>query len=946
MSSWKKPTNVAIEQTLRLLTRRQHRRYFFERLKNPLWIRPLLDAREFSSPPGAIEDPETGNISFPPYPESRYLARVASEAPEDAVAAIEAMPSPDPANPSVLSDWIAVAGAAPPILAARLMPKILAAYQKPFAPGIVSDDLAELAVHLSQDASDAAISAMEALLHVDFPAPESASPHLARQGQPRYHVWNYHRFLQDLVKTAPSLGSRLLEVLLRQLRRWVEAGLTKRDEGLRDSSNLWIHRLDSLNPEQHVDEALVDAVLSAGRLAVESGSVPLTSAVSLIRRHPRSLFQRMALHLLSAIEPFDVDVGRQLVLDRQLFDLPEATREYSRLLEVAFPHLSEDSQQEILAWIAEGPPIEAWKADFHRYRAADLDEDDLRDRIDRWLYRRLHPIRDHFPKSLHGRFEALAAKYEEWRAAEEAGPTFEIIAGAESPVSSEQLVQMDDRQLLDFLSTWPRQDADADGRYALGQSLSAAVKQTPARFAGLSIEFRGLDTTIVRSLLDGLDQSLRSGGWFAWGPVVQLCGWVVGQPRDERTHESAPYDFDPTWASVRLSVARLLREGVSAKGGEIPQHHRSALAEILRILSDDDDPSYSEPDAESLDPATYSLNCIRGVAIHAAVAFALWVRRSVIGPREEGAFSLHGDPELRELLERRIDPSRDPHPAIRSAFGRWFPWFVLFDRDWAATVKTMVFPHPPKTWRPAWSSYITLCNPYDDVFPVLADEYSRGVSVIGTWEEERFPSFEDERLGQHVIVFFVRGVIDLDHELLISFFARAGPGLAKRTIWFCGQLLQRPKDAPRVPANVTERLKQLWEWRRELVQHSEYPNQFSGEMGMFGYWFAHGTLDDDWCIVELDHASAIADKVEMASEVVARLAALADAYPAHCLRILERVAAGDEWNRLERDRNVLEIIARARDAGEPELARESASRLARERGWMHLSVLFDGHGGG
>ena len=148
MSSWKQPTNLAIDRALRLLTRSQHRRYFFERLENPLWIRPLLDAGEFSSPPGAIRDSNTGSYSLPPFPESRYLARVAAGAPEDAVAAIEAMPSPDPPNPSVLSDWIAVANAAPPILAARLMPKILEAYESPFAPGIVSEDLAELAVHL------------------------------------------------------------------------------------------------------------------------------------------------------------------------------------------------------------------------------------------------------------------------------------------------------------------------------------------------------------------------------------------------------------------------------------------------------------------------------------------------------------------------------------------------------------------------------------------------------------------------------------------------------------------------------------------------------------------------------------------------------------------------------------------------------------------------------
>jgi hypothetical protein len=82
MKFWKMPTPEQVTKTVVLLGHAEQYRYFFDRLENPLWIEPLKIKGFFSSPPQAIRDEARGTIGFPPWPASRYLARMAVRAPE------------------------------------------------------------------------------------------------------------------------------------------------------------------------------------------------------------------------------------------------------------------------------------------------------------------------------------------------------------------------------------------------------------------------------------------------------------------------------------------------------------------------------------------------------------------------------------------------------------------------------------------------------------------------------------------------------------------------------------------------------------------------------------------------------------------------------------------------------------------------------------------------
>ena len=95
--------------------------YFFDNLRSAKWIEPLREQGFFKDPPGGKEekDPESGAVmtSFPPWPESRYLARMAGMDPDCVLEVMLDLIFTD--NASVHIDLAEAACAMPTKLAAK-----------------------------------------------------------------------------------------------------------------------------------------------------------------------------------------------------------------------------------------------------------------------------------------------------------------------------------------------------------------------------------------------------------------------------------------------------------------------------------------------------------------------------------------------------------------------------------------------------------------------------------------------------------------------------------------------------------------------------------------------------------------------------------------------------------------------------------------------------------
>ena len=82
MPSFKTPTQDQIDIAVQRMRSPEFEAYFFARLNNPRWLSPLKGRGLFASPPPVIAA-ETGSTTYPYWPASSYLARMAKHAPDE-----------------------------------------------------------------------------------------------------------------------------------------------------------------------------------------------------------------------------------------------------------------------------------------------------------------------------------------------------------------------------------------------------------------------------------------------------------------------------------------------------------------------------------------------------------------------------------------------------------------------------------------------------------------------------------------------------------------------------------------------------------------------------------------------------------------------------------------------------------------------------------------------
>ncbi|MEH2338207.1 hypothetical protein [Nostoc sp.] len=129
--------------------------------------------------------------------------------------------------------------------------------------------------------------------------------------------------------------------------------------------------------------------------------------------------------------------------------------------------------------------------------------------------------------------------------------------------------------------------------------------------------------------------------------------------------------------------------------------------------------------------------------MHTVVRYALWIRRNfeeIPENAEQLARGFNEMPEVRQVLDEHLNLEQEPSSAIRSVYGRWFPWLVLLDPLWADQSAERIFPQDESFSNlrlAAWESYITFCSVYDNVFDLLHEEYRYTVEQINPASIER-----------------------------------------------------------------------------------------------------------------------------------------------------------------------------------------------------------------
>lgn len=877
--------------------------YFFSRLEDASWLPFLLEEGFFQNPLSPKTwTSEAGErlVQFPNWPESQYLSRIAAEAPELVVKAIERIP--ETSNPRVHQDIVTAATALPGELAARVAlreQRWLARYEGHLVsfPGAAGDLLAHLA---DEGEVKAAFGLAGTLLKISAAA-ESASRTSRHRAVALVSEWEYGKIIEKawppLMEAEPAKAFRFL---CHRLADVIEIGFVGGSSF--DSTYMWRSAIEdhAQNTGHTLLDTLVDAVRDTVLATAEKGPEDRDMVLAELARHDAPLFRRVALFLLARIG--SVEQVADALTDEEEIDDFNVWHEYAELLKARFGDLNADQQARILALIAAGPNRELTASQEER----GVDEEQVETRRRYWRLERYVLIDEHLSGKARADYESLVAEF-----GTPDHPTFRSMVtsywrGPTSPYSAEELLKMGPAGTLEALRTWEpdggREDSSPEG---LGRILEGAVEKNATGFAEIAIEFADLKPDYVRGLLGGLVKGAKNKQAFPWEPVLDLCEQMVAKTGPGVGNG----DTSSNW--LRRTTVDLLSAGFTEGDAELPQAERTRAWRMIETLLDDPDPS---PDRDKgHEPATVAINSVRGEALHAAVRYAFWVERAL---KADGAFEgIDSLPELAEAVDRRLDPAIEPSLAIRAVLGEWFVQFVRMDEKWAESLAPRIFPSDAEAaafFSAAWNAYIVFNHPWVSVFEILRESYEIAIERFEEVDEERHMAGNPrEHLGEHLFYLRFSGSIDLANDGIFARFWRVAPvEIRKHVIRDVGWSLDH--DNQELPKDVRARMVETWEWIFDKGQEEQ------ASLEAFGSWFGAHQFEAGWLLAQGRRVLELGVPLDPDHVVYDALPRMAGDHPREVIEILRRMIVTDAegWSVLGSVKEVRETIAKVLESGD------------------------------
>jgi hypothetical protein len=783
---------------------------FFE-TASAAWLAPLRAAGYFASPP-PLEYNEDGSVGYSRWPQGRFLARVAAEAPDTV---IELGVNLETDNPEAHEAFVDAACAVPAAVSARLAPTVVQWLETPVQWALPLK-VRELIEHLVVGGEvEAGLSLLSAL------------GRSARVGHDRYLAGEL--IGQLLPGIFPAVGISGLSILVELLHEQV----AEEAYGEHDHSSIWRPHLEG-GRRDDLRDLLVTAVRDSAETLARAGT-PVGEVVAVLEQHAFSIFRRLALDLL-ARHP-DAELVAARLADEELFHEMTYTREYAALGREHFRDLHEEAQATILGWV----------------EAALRYENDAEGRR-RWQRRMLDRLGRPLPGEWEERFGALAD------VDLEPEPEFEFgFVGPRSPLGEAEMAAMGVDEVIALLGEWQPEGNDWRGPSAegLARTLERIVAADPERFAAGSGNFAEIEPTYVRALLGGLRRARAEERPFAWTPVLELL-WVIRErPREIAGRDPRGFDLDPGWKWAWQEGLHLMDDGFGDGAGQLPRAERERVWRLIEHYLDDPDPDAAT--GGDAGPATLALNSIRGMATRIALRYGWWLRDA---DDPEQRFP----DELRDALTGRLAPGVEDSAAVRSVFGQFFPQLVACDEAFAAAHVEAIFPADEPHFRAAWHTYLRTNRAWVSAFRLLEEQYRRGVDELDVEDaEDDLLGNVGEALAAHLMSLYAMGELELDGELLTRFYELASVERRAEALEVIGRGLERD-DAPSVEAAA--RLRALFERRLEHVRAGGDGEELRG----FAWWFSSGVLGDEWSLARLRDLLEAGGRIHPDHVVAARLA--------------------------------------------------------------------------
>lgn len=904
MKSFDRPTSEQIEAAVPLLSSPQHEMYFFANLENPLWITPLQERGMFDHPP-MVEHVKGGGIRFPIWAASKYLARMATHAPDEVAGILSSIETD---NVIVIGDIVDAALAMPAKVAATLVPVIARSIQGG-ASWLHFKDASDLCVHL---ATGGEVSSALVLAKTLF-APRIEE---GRDEPSQHDAYWYNEGLRKVVPAlVPKEPRELLELLCKWLKVAIDAMKHVDTDSGSDDSYRWRPAIEEHEQNRQHDFAatVVGFVRQGFELAIRDGNLSLEEGLGIIARYSYLVFRRIKIHLINEFADENPRLARQIMLDRSLFDDYKYKHEYAMLVGCRLNVLTAEERDTWFGWIDAGPNMSGFNESIKRHHGRDATNDDRQERIRYWKFGKFHCVRKHLEGERGAFYEAMLAQHGE---PELADLSFRIGSGRwgdESPMAVEDLAKLTFKQAVERVSSWKPKEREFMGpnREGLASTFGQYVATEAEAFSSGATALIGRPPIFVLMFIEQMAKAVKGGHDIDIHPVLELCRWVIERPMGERTALDWGVEglVNEDWQSTRDEVSQFVRNICEAKTNDCPKYPldrlRDKIWQALSVLCRDRAKSNIVHDVSKDDPRihdylTLGVNSSRGKALEAALEYARWIANHIKytdGKNEVIPGGFAAMPEVREVLEWQIDPPNRSVEAL-AVIGSRVNLIYWIDKEWLASNSGRLFhlgsisgsPPMPHDWA-AWNAFLVWNRPHIEFYRLFKKQFAYAVAqstqVVPTVRSREEPMY---RLGEHLMVLYGRGELGIDDDegLLRRFLSDTNPDIRRHAVGFVGESLGGEEQ---IPEDIVRRFQALWElyWTGAGQRDAEEKPDSS----LFGTWFSSGQFPDQWALEQLERFVGVSPTPEPDHSVAERLAKIAVVDIVRAVRILDRMVRGD-----------------------------------------------------
>jgi hypothetical protein len=941
------PSGEDIEKLRHIPNSRVGLGYFFEKLEFPGWLEPLWRKGFFKHPPEPAIDPESesNGIYFLPWPQSRYLTRMASKEPETVLNIIQEILNLGTQNTLVHENFADAAIKMPPSLAAKWAKEEIKwlTKQKYFYFNL-PDKISKLIFYLAQNKQvDVALELTRELL----------TPTLDRENnnfsQIRCDDYYYIKILQkDILELVSVTGYQIVNLLCDLLSSSIHRSQLSQENAIyEDYSYRWCPTLEEDRPNYLYDiqKGLAIAVYKTTEKIVKENPSNLNSLIQTIESYHYPIFYRIVLQLLRCFPQENKNLVAERLANKNCLNEYKPYPEYKLLLQENFANLDSELQKTILSWIVAGPEDISW-----------IKKEKITLYIKKWQYDWLAILNHNLPQEQRRKYDQLIL---------EINPTAplkfselpEICQESQSlkrSISTEALSEMSMPELFDFLENWqPTGEIFAASRGSVAIKLSDIIAQKTEDFIKEIDRFKKLPLDYgARGFIKGLQKHIDENSEaqiYSWERILEFCNWLLERNKNTLKHRNSVNHSDHSiWNQTCEVIVDLIDAGLKLTGkNQISLQFRLVIWKILEQLAEDSSltPGFDR-DYRYLSSDGYyisSINTVRGKAIHTIMQYALWIRnywQKENNKKANNASFFNEIPEVKIFLERHLNLNHNPSLIIRSIYGYWLPTLMDIDLDWTTQNLETIFPRDQEFQKfraAAWEGYITTANANSYVFDILQGEYRYAIEQLSISNSEEQNQEVNRCLVKHLCVLYWHGVIDFSKPkgLLEDFFSKALANNREEFMRKVGEKLH--SSNVEVDADLLERLKKLWEWRINSIEKAGVTHLQASDLKLFSWWFTSRKFDDNWAITQLNKTLKLAKALHIDLDLLQNLVALAPSLPlatVKCLGLMADAAYANEaqhynwfFHHQEDCRNIVSVALQSENKEAQKAAQELINRL-------------------